>query len=674
VADRLVRTVCPRDCYDACGVLVAVREDGTIRHVRGDPDHAISRGKLCRKCTIGYNGVFLDPAARLTQPMLRHGGATAAGGGFEPVSWERALAEIAARLSEIAADDPAAILHAHYTGTCSILAHSFPMRFFTRLGATEVDPDSVCNKAGHLALDYVYGSSVSGFDPRTAADAACIVVWGANPAVSGPHQHEHWLASSKAATIVVDPLRTGTAAGAGLHLQPAPGTDAALAFGLLHVIVRDGLADRAFLDAHCLGWDELQPLLEPCTPAWAERTTGVPESLVEEAAAIYGRGPSLLWIGQGLQRQLTGGNVVRAVSLLPAVSGNLARPGTGFLYLNDRLAIDGDYLAAPHLGDPPPPISHMDLAARLEDPAAARAFVCWNINPVASNPEQARLRRALGREDLFTVVIDVFPTDTADYADVVLPAASFLEFDDLLASYFDLTLSAQVKAVDPPGQSLPNTEIFRRLAGAVGFTEPELHESDDAMIASLLRQSGVVPTFHALAAAGTVALTPEPVIQFADRVFPTPSGKVEIASAQAERDGLPRVPQPWADARPGDGLLRLLSPAGEWSLNDTFANDPKVGRAWGSAIVTLHPDDAESRGLSQGDRVVVANDTGSLTMELRLSDEVPPGVALSPKGRWPKREPVGANVNVLNPGRTADLGGSSAVHSVEVSVRRASSA
>ena len=670
MAERLVRTVCPRDCYDACGVLVAVREDGAIRHVRGDPGHAISRGKLCRKCTIGYNGVFLDPGARLVQPLVRRGGAKGSRR-FEPVSWDSALAEVAARLGEIAGEDPAAIVHAHYTGTCSILAHSFPMRFFTRLGATEVDPDSVCNKAGHLALDYVYGSSVTGFDPRTAADAACVVVWGANPAVSGPHQHEHWLSPSRAAKIVVDPLRTGTAAEADLHLQLVPGSDAALAFALLHVIVRDGLADLAFMRRHCLGWDELEPLLEPCTPAWAERVTGVPRALIEEAAAIYGRGPSLLWIGQGLQRQLTGGNVVRAVALLPAVTGNLARPGAGFLYLNDRLEVDGDYLSASHLGDPPPPISHMDLAARLEDPAATRAFVCWNINPAASNPEQRRLRRALEREDLFTVVVDVFPTDTADYADVVLPAASFLEFDDLLASYFDLTVSAQVKAVEPLGESLPNTEIFRRLARAMGFTEPELHEPDDAMIATLLQQSGVAPSFQALAEAGTLPLTADPVIQFADHVFPTPSGRIEIASAAAERDGLPRVPQPWADARPATGLLRLLSPAGEWSLNDTFANDPKVGRAWGSATVTLHPADAAARGLSQGDRVVVANDTGSLTMQLRLSDEVQPGVAHSPKGRWPKREPVDANVNVLNPGRQADLGGSSAVHSVEVSIRRA---
>jgi anaerobic selenocysteine-containing dehydrogenase len=278
--------------------------------------------------------------------------------------------------------------------------------------------------------------------------------------------------------IVVDSIRTPTAQQADLHLQPFPGSDAALAFAMLHVIVRDGLADRELLERHAIGWDELEPQLDACTPEWAEPVTGVPAQLIERAATIYGRGPSLLWIGQGLQRQSTGGNVMRAVALLPAVSGNLAKPGAGFLYLNDRFEIDEDWLAAPQLGDPPEPISHMDLAACLEDPARSRSLFCWNINIAASNPEQTRLLAALGRDDLFTVVVDLFATDTGDYADLLLPAASFLEFDDLVSSYFDLSLSAQVKAVDPVGEALPNQEIFRRLATAMGFTEPELHAGD----------------------------------------------------------------------------------------------------------------------------------------------------------------------------------------------------
>jgi anaerobic selenocysteine-containing dehydrogenase len=668
VADTVLRTTCPRDCYDACGMLVTLR-DGAIRSVRGDPAHPVSRGKLCRKCSIGYNGVFLDPEARLTEPLRRVG--EKGQGRFQPVSWEEALAEVGNRWRAICAGPGAqTILNAHYTGTCSVIAGSFGSRFFRRLGATEVDPDSVCNKAGHVALDYVYGTSVTGFDPRSARDAACILVWGANPSASAPHAHDHWLPEAPGRVVVVDPVRTPTAAQADLHLQPFPGSDAALAFALLHVIVRDGHADRGLLDQHAVGWDELEPMLEPCTPAWAERMTGVPAGLIEEAAAAYGPGPSLLWMGQGLQRQPTGGNVMRAVSLLPAVSGNVGRPGSGFLYLNDRFDIDEDWLVAPHLGDPPPPVSHMDLAGLLEQPHASQSLICWNINIAASNPEQARLRRALCRDDLFTVVIDLFATDTCDYADLVLPAASFLEFDDLVSSYFDLSLSAQVKAVEPPGSALPNQEIFRRLATAMGYDEPELHESDRAMIDAMLAGSDVVDGFEELAAAGTVSLTEEPVVQFADLRFDTPSGRIEIASAAAEADGHPRVPQPWSDLRPQSGRLRLLSPASPWLMNDSFANDRKIARRIGEATVTLHPADAAERGLAEGDRVRLHNDAGALELAVAVSDMIPPGVAYAPKGRWPKRERQDANVNVLNDGRKADFGGSTSVHGVEVVAER----
>jgi anaerobic selenocysteine-containing dehydrogenase len=664
--DLTVLTTCPRDCYDACGVLVTVR-DGRIRNVRGDPDHPVSRGKLCRKCAIAYNGVLLDAEQRLTQPLRRVG--PKGEGRFEQVSWQVAIGEIAERLVAIA-DGPGAdtILNAHYTGTCSILAYNFPQRFFRRLGATEVDPDSVCNKAGHVALDYMYGSSVTGFDPRTARDSACIVVWGANPSASAPHAHDNWLPESPGRVIVVDPIRTPTAAAADLHLQPFPGSDAALAFALMHVIVRDGMADRDLLLQHAVGWDELEPMLAACTPEWGEAVTGVPAALIEDAARSYGVGPSLLWIGQGLQRQPTGGNVMRSVSLLPAVSGNLAKPGAGFLYLNDRLELDESWLAAPHLGEPPEPVSHMDLAGRLEDAERSCALICWNINIAASNPQQARLRAALERDDLFTVVLDLFATDTCDLADYVLPAAAFLEFDDLVSSYFDLSLSAQVKVVDPPGQALPNQEIFRRLAAAMGLDEPELHESDEQMIAAMLEQSGVIASFGDLAKVGTVPLTADPVLHFAELEFETPSGRIEIASAAAEADGLPRLPQPWADDRPADGRLRLLTPASPWLMNDSFANDRKISQRIGAAGVTLHPTDAADRGLAEGDMVRMWNETGSLELSVVVSDIVPAGVAYSPKGRWPKREPQAFNVNVLNDGRKSDIGESTAVHGVEVTV------
>jgi anaerobic selenocysteine-containing dehydrogenase len=586
-----------------------------------------------------------------------------------------ALAAIADRFKQVVATTgPQTIINTHYTGTISLLAFLFPLRFFHRLGATEVTPDTICLMAGVVALNYVYGTALDGFDPRTARDAACIVVWGANPSASGPHAHEHWLREAPGKVVVIDPIRTPTAQAADLHLQPFPGSDAALAFALLHVLWRDGLIDSDFVAAHTVGWEELEPLLVDCTPAWGEATTGVPARLIEEAAHLYGRGPSLLWLGLGLQRQPTGGNVIRTCALLPAMTGNLGKPGAGFLYLNwnfnsPHRYLDDAYLTAPHLAmQTPPHISHMDLAACLEDPTRAQALVCWNINIAASNPEQARLRRALMREDLFTIVLDLFPTDTMDFADFVLPAASFLEFDDLVAGYFHLSLSAQVKAMEPLGEALPNQEIFRRLAQAMGYSEPELYESDAEIIATVLRKAGLAEDFRTLAAKGTVPVSPEPVIAFANLTFPTPSGRIEIASARAEADGYPRVPLPLADPRPVGSRLRLLSPASPWLLSNSFANVAKIAARIGPATIALHPADAAERGLAEGDEALVANETGSLPLRVTLSEALSRGVALSHKGRWPKREPAQANVNVLNPGQKADMGENTCVHSVEVVV------
>ena len=668
--DEVVRTTCPRDCYDTCGVSVHKR-NGVIESVRGEPDHFVSHGQLCTKCSIGYNNEWLDPQARLTRPLRRVG--RKGEGRFEPVSWDVALAAIAERLKRVVATvGPQAILNTHYSGTISLIAFLFPTRFFHRLGATEVTPDTICNMAGHVALSYVYGTSVSGFDPRTGDAAACILVWGANPAASAPHVHEHWLAKLPGKVVVVDPIRTATAETADIHLQPFPGSDAALAFSMLHVIHRDGLIDHDFVGRHTSGWHELEPMLDECTPAWGEAKTGVPADQIEEAARLYGRGPSLLWMGQALQRQPTGGNVMRACSILPAATGNVGKPGAGFVYLNLDFAqrgIDAEYLIAPQLAkSAPSSISQMDLAACLEDPARSQALLCWNINIAASNPQQERLRKALAREDLFTVVLDLFRTDTTDFADFVLPAASFLEFDDLVASYFHLTVSAQVKAAEPMGEALPNQEIFRRLARAMGYTEPELHESDAEILSTLLKRAGLGGDFESFAARGPVHVPAEPVIQFRDLTFPTPSGRIEIASERAAADGHPRVPLPLADPRPAQERLRLLSPSSSWSLNDTFANVAKIAAHVGPATISMHPADAAARGLAEGDPVVVANATGRLTMRLALTETVPRGVALSHKGRWPKQEAGQRNVNVLNPGQKADMGESTSVHGVEVTV------
>lgn len=671
---EFVKTTCPRDCYDACGIVVT-RRDGRVTRISGDRDHRLSRGALCGKCAIAYNGVWLDPTRRLTSPLLRNG--PKGSESVVPTSWDTALTVIADRLGAILRErGGGAVCHTHYTGTCSVIAGNFPSRFFNRIGAVEVDPDSVCNKAGHVALGLVFGSSLDGFDPRTADVARCILIWGANPSTSAPHSDRHWLAESPARRIVIDPVRHPTATNADLHLQLFPGSDAALAFGLLHVLDREQRLDRDFINRYTLGWEEIESEIAAMPPERAAQLTGVDAGLIVAAARAYSDGPSLLWLGQGVQRQRTGGNIVRAISLLPAATGNIGRLGGGLFYVNGfgSRGVRIDELSASNLRDAaaPPPISHMDLAAHLADPGACAALFTWNNNIAASSPQQRRLMEALRRDDLFHVAIDIFPTDTTRFADVTLPAASFLEFDDLLFPYFFYDLSAQVKVQDPPGDALPNQEIFRRLAGVMGFDDAELHETDDRILARLMQQTGVGMSFQDLARVGTVAWRSDPVVPFADLVFSTPSGRIEVASDAFVAAGLPRAPQARSDERPPGGRLRVLSPASLWQLNSSYGNDEKIRARCGTPAVTVNGADAERLGLKENELVELLNETGCLgPLRLIIGDMVPPGVALVPKGRWPGIDAAnGGNVNVLNRGEKADAGGSTAVHSVEATLRR----
>lgn len=664
---KVVKTTCPRDCYDGCGVLVKTSAAGEVSVV-GDPDHVLARGALCGKCSLAYNGVWRDPKARLSRPLKRVGRKGA--GTFLPVSWDEALADIASRLNAIRArDGGSAILHTHYTGTCSLLAGVVPLRFFNRIGATEVDPDTVCNKAGHVALQLMYGESTRGFDTRTIDGAKCLMIWGANPSAAAPHVHEHWLSQSKAAKIVIDPIRHDTAAAADIHLQLFPGTDGALAFALLHAIRASGRLDRGFIEAHASGWQEIEPQLDACTPAWGEAMTGVPASLIEKAAALYAAGPSLLWMGQGFQRQTFGGNAMRSVGLLPAATGNIGKYGAGFLYLNgwDTRGVDAEYLTAPHLNAAPSPsISHMDLAANLEA-QTTRALITWNNNIAVSSPEQRRLRTALQREDLFQVTLELFATDTAKYADYVLPAASFLEFDDVVLPYFNSCISAQVKALDAPGEALPNQEIMRRLARAMGLVDAELQETDASMLATILQQAKPGLDFAALASAGTVFYPQKPSVQFEAHDYKTPSGKIELTGQSFVDAGLPRAPFPSLETRPANNELRMLSPASKWLMNSSYGNDGRIVKKLNAGEAYLNPDDARDRGLREGQQVRVANSTGSITLRLSVSNEVPRGVILAHKSRW-MGSGAEENVNALNPGAKADLAQSCAVHSINVSV------
>ena len=667
---EIIKSNCPRDCYDGCGISIE-KIGGRINRVLGDETHPVSRGRLCNKCAIAYNGVWQDENERLLYPLKRIGDKGM--GQFERISWDEAVDIITNRLKEdVASHGPESIIHTHYSGTLSLIALLFPMRFFLKLGASEVDPDSICNAAGHAALSLLYGESDIGFDPRTINDSNCVLIWGANPSHSGPHSHKHWFAASDAKKIVVDPLRTKTARDADYHLQLRPGTDAALAYSLLHVMQREGLFDDDFINQHTFGVEEILPVINRCTPEWGEQETGVPAALIETAARCYATGPSLLWLGQGFQRQVNGGNCMRAVGLLPAFTGNIGKAGAGFTYVTVTPALAGldfDAMVGAQLAAAEPvSISHMDFAAQLSAPERFKSLVVWNTNPVASAPNQARLRRAMQREDLFTVVIDCFQTDSADYADIVLPAAGFLEFDDLTFSYFHYNIGVQSKAREPLGEALPNQEIFRRLASGMGYTEQALFETDEELIASMLEQMGVAGSFQEFQQKGWQPISATTVIPWADLKFPTPSGKIELASATAEEQGLPRIPRTVTDQQPDGAQFRLITPASDYRMNDSYANDPTLARNAGEAEVYIHPQDAERLEVGNGAPVTLSNENGSLELTAAIEEVSVPGVLVSYKGRWPKQETGQKNVNVLHIGQKADMAESTSVHSTMVTL------
>ena len=667
-----IKTTCPRDCYDSCGIVGIKDENGALLKLVGDPDHSMAKGKLCPKCSIAYNNSWIDDNQRLKTPLKRVG--AKGDGKFVPISWDQALGDIAMRLQKILAFHPAhSIYHTHYTGTCAILGGMFPSRFFNRLGASEVDPDSVCNKAAHDALTYTFGDSCTGFDPETIKDCKTILVWGGNPSSAGPHVNDHWLAKTDAFVVAIDPIAHDTAKAADLHLQLRPGTDAALAFGLLHLARENGFVDQEFLEKNTQGWDDVIDDVRRATPDHTAGLTGLSVEDIKTAAQAYTSGPALIWLGQGLQRQKMGGNAYRSCALLCVATGNIAKPGAGILFLNgpNTRGADLDYVARGDLAQTDiRSSSQMDLAGDLNEADKVTSLFCWNNNIAASNPEQEKLCKGLEREDLFHVCVELFETDTTAYADYVLPAASFLEYDDLLFPYFHNTVSALAAVQDAPGEALPNSEIFRRLSAAMGFDESSLFESDRDVIDHVLQGSDAGINFDQLKAIGTKAVYSEPRVQFEDLQFATPSGKIEIASPTADAAGCWRSPRPHADERPKIGHIRILSPASKWTMNSSYANDTKIRRRLGAQSILLNPLDADALGVSNGDKVLLRNDTGQLEVVADLSPDTLPGVGIVWKGNWPKFEGQRGNINRLNPGDKTDMGESSCVHGIEAEIIR----
>ncbi len=684
----VVRGACPHDCPDTCAMLVHVRDGRAVR-VQGDPEHPVTQGFLCTKVNRYVERTY--HADRLTTPMRRVG--LKGEGRFEPASWDEALDDIAARLRGAAeAHGAQAVLPYSYAGTMGLVqGSSMDRRFFHRLGATLL-ARTICAAAGTEGWRHTYGDRM-GPTPEEAEHAKLVLLWGTNTLTSNPHL---WPAlrrarEREARLIAIDPIRTRTAARCDLHLPLRPGTDAALALGMMHVILREGLEDVDYLRRHTVGWEKLSGRAAGWTPERTAGVTGLEASQVEELAREYALArPSFIRINYGMQRHAGGGMAVRTVSLLPAVTGAWREVGGGVtLSTSGAFKLNGVALERPDwIPAGTRTINMIRLGDALTLPDAGvggppvKALVVYNSNPAAVAPDLGRVREGLRREDLFTVVLEHFRTDTADYADWLLPATTQLEHWDVHASYGHLYVTLNRPSIEPVGESLPNSEIFRRLAARLGFDEPEFRDSDLDLIRQALDSEhpwleGI--TLEALLESGWMRLrAPRPFAPYADPGrLSTPSGKIQIEAPELESLGLDALPDfiPPAEALPSRGerspLLALLSPPEHPFLNSTFANVSPLRKAAGEARLLLHPNEAAVRGLRTGDRVRVSNARGYFFAAAEVTEDVRPGVAVSHGVRWARFSEDGRTVNDTTSQAETDLGGGAVFYDNAVEVEGA---
>ncbi|WP_084965173.1 molybdopterin-containing oxidoreductase family protein [Thermoactinospora rubra] len=648
---------CPLDCPDTCSWIVTV-EDGRAVKMRGNPEHPYTRGALCVKVNR-----YLEHAAapdRILYPLRRTG--PKGSGRFERITWDEALEEISVRLRRIVEEHGGEAIWP-YQGTGSLgylqgCEGQAGRRFWNALGASK-HWLNICSSAGNAGLTLTNGSP-GGMDPEDFAHARLILLWGTNTLTSGHHLWK-FVQDAKAEgahVVAIDPIRTRTADQADEHLAIRPGTDAALALGLLNVVLEEGAQDEEFLAAHTEGWEDFSEEIRKYPVARVAEITGIPAEAVHRLGMRLARTrPTAIRATMGIQRHAGGGTALRTIAAIPGVTGDWRYQGGGVSYSTSghvHLNIDTREDLLP---GPVRTLAMTRLASELENGESVKCLWVYGANPLGSTSDTTRIRAGLAREDLFTVVMEHFPTDTVDYADIVLPATMQIEHMDLHAGYGHMYLLWNEPAVAPPGECLSTTETFRRLARHMGLTEPSLYDSDLELAEQLLDSGhpsleGV--TLDRLRKEGWVRMNyPRPFLPYAEG-FPTPSGRLRFPPK-----GKAYVPP--GSASPSRYPLVLITPAAHTFLNTTFANNPELLRRAKEPRVLVNAADAAARGIADGDRVRVHNDHGSFEAVADVGDRVAPGVVASPKGRWPKLS-GGANPNAVVEERDADFGRGAVYH------------
>jgi anaerobic selenocysteine-containing dehydrogenase len=675
------RGVCYHDCPESCPWIVTT-EKGKAVELTGDPANPYTQGKLCNKMDGFLTDVVYNPE-RVLYPLKRVGDKGEAK--FERVGWDEALDDVAARLRRIVDEYGAdAILPYKFAGTMGLVqGWSLDQSFFARLGASKLG-HTICGSTAGSGISVTLGSS-TGLLPEDLRHSRLIVMWGGNPVVSNPHG---WTLVERARAagarlVVIDPLRSPTAARADLHLRPRPGTDAALALGLMHVIVREGWHDTVYLERHTVGFDQLAQRLEDYPVDRVAGITGVDADAIVALAESYATTrPAAIQLHVGMEKHRHGGSAYRAIACLPAVVGAWREPGGGLLYNTGRYfdeSINWAAVTSGGDGTSTRTINMVQLGRALTDASLApplQSLIVYDSNPATIAPNQNLVLQGLRRPELFTVVLEHFITDTARYADYVFPATTQAEHLDLIVPYGTRYLALNRPAIEPLGEALPNTEFFRRLANRLGFTEDYLYSSDEHLIRLALGSDhpylkGI--SFERLWEEGWAPLDLPGGAPFAEGGFPTPSGKCELLSEAQAAQGLDPLPAYVADARDDDAQiypLRFMSP--KWSryfINSSHANQPRLENPAGAPRLRIHPGDARRRGIAEGDRVKVFNKRGALTLTAELTDAMQPDIVVMLHGWWGSR--IGASTaNALTPDDIADLGGGSMLHDTWVQVKK----
>jgi len=671
------RSVCPHDCPDTCGLLVGV-ERGRVVSVKGDPDHRFTRGAICVK--VKHYGERIHSPLRIQHPLKRMGKKGA--GAFEPVSWDQALHEIVERYKKIISDfGGEAILPYSYAGTMGVVQFHAGHPFFHRLGASRL-LRTICSAAAEAGFSASMGS-IPTTDIESSVDSDLIILWGTNTLSTNMHAWPFFLKARKnGATIVaIDPYENRTAREADIHLRVRPGTDAALALGMMHVLVKKGLIDREFIAKETIGFEELQTRLEAYGPRAAAAITGVTADRIEALAIQYGtaRAPYIR-TGWGPSRQLKGGMAMRTIALLPALVGAIHKRGGGITrstsaaFAFNMEAVLQEGLASKAVRT----INMVQLGAaltQLHNPPV-KALHVYHSNPAVVAPDSSQVLEGLRREDLFTVVHEIVMSETALYADILLPSATSMECTDLYRSYGHYYLQMAHPVIEPIGEARSSLSIFQDLAHRFGYNEPCFDQSESEIIESLLSSDspclkGI--TLDRLAEGRPVRLN-VPADIFSDG-FGTPSGKIEFYSRSMAERGLDPLPNgdPSVDgAGQGRFALQLITPPRHQFLNSTFNEIDDLRNQAGPPTLMIHPNDATDRGIKENMEVRVFNDRGEVFLFARITDRTGPGVTVAEGLYWPRFMPGNHGINHLTSQALTDMGQSCAFHCnlVEVTPRR----